>query len=80
MRFVKNTIAISRQDLTQRCLQELHLWPGCETVQSLGVLGDLHGRFTVHVIDYGLASKYVADRAVRCIQRENSRQYRLKME
>jgi hypothetical protein len=80
MRFVKNIIAISRQDLTQGCLQELHLWPGCETVQSLGVLGDLHGRFTVHVIDYGLASKYVADRAVRCIQREKSRQYRLKME
>jgi hypothetical protein len=80
MGFVKHLVAMSRHDLTQRYLQEIHLWPGCETVQSLGVLGDLRGRFTVHVLNYGLANKRVADRAIRCIQREKSRQYRLKME
>ena len=61
-------------------MQELRLWPGCETVKGLGVLGDLREKFTVYVIDYGLANKHVADRAVRCIQREKLRQYRLKME
>jgi hypothetical protein len=80
MTYVKRTIAISREELTRGCLRELHLWPGCETIERLGVLGDLRGRFTVHVIDYGLAKKHVADRAVRCIQREKSRQYHLKME
>ena len=36
--FVGYTIGISRADLTRECLQELR-----ETVESLGVLGDLHG-------------------------------------
>jgi hypothetical protein len=38
--FVKHTIGISRGDLTRDCLQQLSLWPGCETVEGLGVLGD----------------------------------------
>jgi hypothetical protein len=71
---------MTRADLTRDCLQQLRLWPGCETVESLGVLGDLHGKFTVHVIDYGLTSKRLADRALRCIQREKQRRYHLKIE
>jgi hypothetical protein len=44
------------------------------------VLGDLCGKFTVHVIDYGLAKKSLADRALRYVQREKQRRYHLTME
>jgi hypothetical protein len=44
------------------------------------VLGDIGGRFTVHVAEYGVAKKYLADRALKCIQREKQRRYHLKME
>lgn len=70
MGFPSSTIGISRQDLTQDCLRDLGLWPGCETVVSVGVLAGPNGKFTVHVIDYGLAKKKHADRALGCIQRE----------
>jgi hypothetical protein len=81
MGFLKHTtIGISRADLTRACLQQLHLWPGCETVGGVTVLGHPRGRFTVHVIDYGLAKKKIADRALRCIQREKRRRFHLKME
>jgi hypothetical protein len=49
------TIGVSRADLTRDCLRNLHLWPGCETVQGLAVLGNGGGNFSVHVVDYGLA-------------------------
>jgi hypothetical protein len=80
LRFLKHTVGISRADLTRDCLREAQLWPGCETVEELGVLGDLRGRFSVHVIKYGAARKSVADRAVRCIQREKLRRYHLRLE
>jgi hypothetical protein len=80
MGFVKHTIGISRADLVRDCLQQVRLWPGCETVEGVAVLGDLRGRFTVHVIAYGAAKKILADRALRCIQREKLRRYHLKME
>jgi len=80
MGFIKHTIGISRADLTRDCLQEVRLWPGCETVEGIAVLGDLRGRFTVHVIEYGLAKKNLADRALGCVQREKQRRYHLKME
>jgi hypothetical protein len=45
------------------------------------VLGDLRGKFTVRVIDCGLAKKSLADRAqLRYVQREKQRRYHLKME
>jgi hypothetical protein len=80
MGFLRHTIGISRADLMRDCLHELRLWPGCETVEGLGVLGDLRGKFAVHVIDHGLAKKNIADRALRCIQREKLRRYHLKNE
>jgi hypothetical protein len=80
MGFIKHTIGISRADLTRDCLQQLRLWPGCEAVEGLAVLGDLRGKFTVHVVQYGAAKKNLADRALRCIQREKQRRYHLKME
>jgi hypothetical protein len=77
MGFLKHTIGISRADLTRDCLQQLRLWPGCETVEGLAVLGDLRGKFTVHVVDYGQAEKNLADRALGCIRREKQRRYHL---
>jgi hypothetical protein len=74
------TIGISREDLTRDCLQQVRMWPGCETVRSVAVLGDLRGKFTVHVIDYGLAKKSLADRALQYVQREKQRRNYLKME
>jgi len=78
MGFLKHTVEISRADLTRDCLQQLRLWPGCETVAGVAVLGDQRGRFTVHVVDYGASSKRIADRALRCIQREKLRRHHLR--
>jgi hypothetical protein len=80
MGFTRHRVGIARADLARICLQEMRLWPGCETVGSVGVLGDLGGRFMLHVIDYGCAKKHIADRALKCIQREKSRRLQLKME
>jgi hypothetical protein len=80
MGFTRHKIGIARADLARVCLQEMRLWPGCETVGSVEVLGDSRGRFSVHVIDYGCAKKRIADRALRCIQREKSRRLQLKIE
>ena len=80
MAFVKLTIGITREDLTRECLRELRLWPGCETVAGVAVLADTRGKFTVHVTEYGLAKKRIADRALGCIQREKARRFHLKVE
>jgi hypothetical protein len=80
MGFSRQTVGISRADLTRDCLREIRLWPGCETVAGLGVLGDPRGGFSVQVIDYGVAKKKLADRAIRCIQREKARRYHLRLE
>jgi hypothetical protein len=80
MVFQKFTTGINRQDLTQECLRELRLWPGCETVEGVAVLADIGGKFAVRVVSYGLANKKNADRAIRCIQREKARRFHLKVE
>jgi hypothetical protein len=80
MGYFRPTTRISRADLIRDCLQELHLWPGCEKVVAVGTLADSRGKLTVQVIDYGLESKKLADRALRCIQREERRRYHLKMD
>jgi hypothetical protein len=71
------TAGITREALTRDCLQELRLWPGCETVEGLAVLAAGRGRFTIHVADYGLAKKWIADRAIKCVQREKLRKFHL---
>ena len=77
MGFPKYTSGITREDLTRDCLRELRLWPGCELVESVAVLVDGRGKFTAHVINYGLAKKKNTDRALRCIQREKARHFHL---
>jgi hypothetical protein len=78
MGFLKHTAGISRANLTRDCLQQIRNWPGCETVETVGVLGDLGGGFSVRVIDYGMTNKRLADRAIRCVEREKQRRYHLK--
>jgi len=80
MAVVRHTTGIIREDLTRDCLRELRLWPGCETIESLAVLVDRRGKFTVHVVEYGRANKKTADRALRCIQRERARHFHLNVE
>lgn len=80
MGFSRFTIGITRQDLTRDCLRDLRLWPGCETVDRIGILAGQDGKFTAHVIEYGLAKQHLTDRALRCIQREKARRFHLKEE
>ena len=71
------TIPISRADLARESLEDLRSWPGCEGVVSVGVLSAPPNRFILRVIEYGLAEKRLADRAIRFIEREKLRQYHL---
>ena len=71
---------LDAEHLAQECLREIQLWPGCETVDEVGVLAELRGRFSIHVINYGVAKKRLADQAARCIQRETLRKYYLRIE
>jgi hypothetical protein len=80
MALLKHTTAISRVDLMRDCLDQIRQWPGCETIKEIGVLGDLQGGFTVHIIDYGRSKKRCADRAMLCVQRETQRRYHMKVE
>jgi hypothetical protein len=78
--YFRPTNGISRDDLARDCLQAVRMWPGCETVRLIGIFGMPRERFAARVIDYGLANKKLADRALRCIEREKLRQYHLKMD
>jgi hypothetical protein len=80
MGFVRFTTGISRDELARDCLKEVRMWPGCETVVLVGIFGEPSGKFTAGVIDYGVTSKKLADRALRAIQREKKRRYHLKMD
>jgi hypothetical protein len=77
---MRRTSVIAREDLVRDCLAELRLWPGCDTVESVGVLASGSGKFSVHVVEYGSAKKHIADRAIRFIQREKRRCFHLKTE
>jgi hypothetical protein len=74
MGFLRFTTPISRTDLIRDCLNELRLWPGCESVQGVGVFIE-EKKFVVRVLDYGTANKRTADRAIGCIEREKQRRY-----
>jgi hypothetical protein len=74
------TVGVTREDLTRDCLRDLRLWPGCETVDRIGILAGQDGKFTAHVIEYGDAKKQLTDRALRCVQREKARRFHLKEE
>jgi hypothetical protein len=74
---LRYTDVIDRASLTKDCLEEVRLWPGCETVHSVAILQDGTDNFLVRVVAYGAAKKKTADRAALCIQREKRRRYHL---
>ena len=59
------TTPISRADLAQESLEDLRRWPGCEGVVSVGVLSAPSDRFILRVIQYAMAEKRLAERAIR---------------
>ena len=71
------TTPISRGELARESLEDLRGWPGCEGVVSVGVLSAPPDRFILRVMQYGVAEKRLADRAIRFIEREKLRQYHL---
>jgi hypothetical protein len=54
---LRYTDVIDRASLTKDCLEEVRLWPGCETVHSVAILQDGTDNFLVRVISYGAAKK-----------------------
>jgi hypothetical protein len=72
------TIGISYGALRKECLQEIRLWPGCQTVAGIQIVRDNSpAGFSIRVTLYGKADPKIADRAMNCIQREKRRQYHL---
>lgn len=68
---------IARCELSQVALQEIRLWPGCETVLEVNVLAEPNGSFLLRVVNYGEASQRLADRAIRAIERMKRYDYML---
>ena len=72
------TIGISYGALRKECLEEIRLWPGCQTVAGIQIVRDNSpSGFSIRVTLYGKADQKIADRAMNCVQREKRRQYRL---
>ena len=72
------TIGISYGALRKECLQEVRLWPGCQTVAGIQIVRDNSpSGFSIRVTLYGRAEQKIADRAMNCVQREKRRQYHL---
>jgi hypothetical protein len=43
--YVRTTTETGRVDLARDCLEQLRMWPGCETVVEVGVLAEPRDRF-----------------------------------
>lgn len=74
----RNTRGIARTELARICLDEIRLWPGCESVVSVGVLSAPSDRFMLRVIEYGAAPIKRANQALRAIERMKLREFHLK--
>jgi hypothetical protein len=72
--------AINREELARLSLEEIRLWPGCESVASVGVLWAPANRFTLRVVEYGATQTTLADRAIRAIERVKLREYYLRID
>lgn len=68
---------ISYGDLRRICLEAVKQWPGCETVSAIQIIRRANRRFAVRVALYGNSDRRVADRAMRCVEREMGRHYLL---
>ena len=62
--------------LRKECLEAVRQWPGCETVGGIQIIREnTPGGFSVRGTLYGKADKKIADRAIKCVQREKRRHF-----
>jgi len=71
------TAGITYNDLRRMCLEAVKQWPGCETISGIQIIRAANRKFSVRVTLYGKSEKRVADRAIRCVEREMSRHFHL---
>jgi hypothetical protein len=72
------TVGLSYAALRKECLETVRQWPGCESVAGIQIVRDNRpGGFSVRVTLYGSADPKIADRAIRCVQREKRRYFHL---
>jgi hypothetical protein len=72
------TLGLKYEDLRKECLEALRQWPGCETVAGLQIVrSNKPGTFSVRVTLYGNANSKLADRAIKCVEREKRRSFHL---
>ena len=71
------TKGLSYADLRKQCLDAVRLWPGCETISGIQIIRENKRRLPVRVTLYGTADNKIADRAMRCVQREKRRFFHL---
>ncbi len=71
------TSGVSYNDLSRICLEAVRQWPGCESVAGIQIIRGDRQKFSVRVTLYGKAEKRVADRAIKCVEREMCRHFHL---
>jgi len=71
------TSGITYNDLRRMCLEAVKQWPGCESITGIQIIRGASLKFSVRVTLYGRSEKRVADRAIRCVEREMSRHFHL---
>lgn len=59
MGFERGTVGIGRADLVQDCLRSNSTMARMQTVEGIGVPGDLRGGFSVHQINYRVSQKKI---------------------
>jgi hypothetical protein len=71
------TSELSYAALRKECLDAVRQWPGCETIGGIQIIRQNDGGFSVRVTLYGNANRRLADRAMRTVEREKRRYFRL---
>jgi hypothetical protein len=73
-----DTVGLKYAALRKECLEAVRQWPGCETVSGIQIIrSNKRGGFSVKITLYGNANVKIAERAIRCVQREKGRQFHL---
>jgi hypothetical protein len=74
----RDTVGLTYGALRKECLEAVRHWPGCETVAGIQIIRDnTPAGFSVRVTLYGNADAKIADRAIKCVQREKQRYFHL---
>jgi hypothetical protein len=72
------TTGLNYGALRMECLDAVRQWPGCETIAGIQIVRDNSpGGFSVRVTLYAAADQKIANRAIRCVQREKRRHFHL---